>query len=454
MTNTINVINEKFFKNIKEYNMIKKGDKIIAAVSGGADSIFMLHNLHLYREKEDFCISVAHVNHGIRETAKRDEEFVRHLCENLGLEFNVTHVDMHEYATLHGMTDEEAGRYLRYSFFRKLKGKNGKIFLAHNANDQAETVFQRIIRGTGVDGLSAMDYVKNDLFRPILNVKRSEIIDYLYKNDIKYVEDETNSMDIYGRNKIRLKVIPYIEDNFNEGFVDSLLRLSELSKKNMNYVKDNVDNYLKNHYKNNTLDTEALKNENSYFISEVVRAFLKEQLKSIHGIFMNNIDEIAQAIASGTKLNITLKNNINLVLSYDSLYIDEKSKNVAMESEMLIEGINNTSYGEFIIKSNSNYEVSRNCISIDADKLKGNLYIRYRKNGDRFKPIGMENKKKLKDFFIDEKIPRNIRDKTPILCDDEEIVWVAPYRMSENYKVDKNTKNIINICMEDTDGKI
>ncbi len=454
MTNTINVINEKFFKNIKEYNMIKKGDKIIAAVSGGADSIFMLHNLHLYREKEDFCISVAHVNHGIRETAKRDEEFVRHLCENLGLEFNVTHVDMHEYATLHGMTDEEAGRYLRYSFFRKLKGKNGKIFLAHNANDQAETVFQRIIRGTGVDGLSAMDYVKNDLFRPILNVKRSEIIDYLYKNDIKYVEDETNSMDIYGRNKIRLKVIPYIEDNFNEGFVDSLLRLSELSKKNMNYVKDNVDNYLKNHYKNNTLDTEALKNENSYFISEVVRAFLKEQLKSIHGIFMNNIDEIAQAIASGTKLNITLKNNINLVLSYDSLYIDEKSKNAAMEPEMLIEGINNTSYGEFIIKSNSNYEVSRNCISIDADKLKGNLYIRYRKNGDRFKPIGMENKKKLKDFFIDEKIPRNIRDKTPILCDDEEIVWVAPYRMSENYKVDKNTKNIINICMEDTDGKI
>ncbi len=453
MTNTVNLINEKFLKNMREYEMIEKGDKIVAAVSGGADSIFMLYNLYLYKDREDFSIRVAHVNHGVRESAKRDEEFVKQLCEKLDLEFNVIHVNMHEYAIEHRMTDEEAGRYLRYSFFRKLKGKNGKVFLAHNANDQAETVLQRIIRGTGIDGLTAMDYVNNDLYRPILNVRRSEIMDYLQENNIKYVEDETNSMDIYGRNKVRLKVIPYIEDNFNSGFVDSLLRLSELSRKNMSYVKSNVENYLKEHYKDNILDIKALKNQDSYYISEVIRAFLKEELGSIHGIFMDNIDEIVENIVTSTKFKITLKKDANLILSYDNLYIEEQHSTTEMKPEILIEGTKDTAYGRFVIKRNSSYKVSKNCISIDGDKLKGNLLVRYRKEGDRFIPIGMTNQKKLKDFFIDEKIPRNIRDKTPILCDNEEIIWVAPYRMSENYKVDKNTKNIINICMEVTSGK-
>ncbi|MDO5040961.1 MAG: tRNA lysidine(34) synthetase TilS [Peptoniphilus sp.] len=454
MTNTIDRINEKFLKNIQEHTMIKKGDEIVAAVSGGADSVFMLYNLYLYRTREDFSIKVAHVNHGVREGAKRDEEFVKHLCEKFNLEFNVIHVNMHQYATEHKMTDEEAGRYLRYSFFRELRGEGGKIFLAHNADDQAETVLQRIIRGTGIDGLTAMDYVKDDLYRPILNIKRWEIMDYLRENNIGYVEDETNSMDIYGRNKIRLKVIPYIESNLNSGFVDALLRLSELSKKNMNYVKKRAEDYLKEHYRDAVLDIRTLKDQDPYYISEVIRFFLKEELGSIHGIFMDNIDEIVQSIVSGKKFKITLKKDTTLILSYDNLYIEEKHKKTARESERLIEGVNDTPYGRFTIKRNAPYEVWKNCISIDADKVEGDLFVRYRKEGDRFTPLGMKNQKKLKDFFIDEKIPKNIRDKTPILCDNKEIIWIAPHRMSENYKVDKNTKHIISICMEVTSGKI
>lgn len=429
--------------------MIDKNDRIVVAVSGGADSIFMLYNLCEIKDDYNLQIIVAHVNHGVRESASRDEEFVEKVCKKLGVEFFLKKVDMNAYAKENKMTSEEAGRFLRYEFFRNLSKNEDKIFLAHNANDQAETVLQRIIRGTGIEGLGAMDYVKGDLYRPMLNIKREEIIDYINTNKINFVDDETNRMDIYGRNKVRLNIIPYIEDNFNQNFIDSLIRLSDISKGNQGFINSLVNEYLDSNYNNNVLKIKKLRHENNYFISEVVRKFVKLELKTLEGVSQKNISDILYMINNNISSKVTLPQNRNIGISYDSLYIEDKFKNNILEPIVLKYGLNQTPFGNIIISEVKDFYYSDDSISIDKDKIKGKLIIRNRRAGDKFIPLGMTRSKKIKDFFIDEKISRNLRDRIPLICDDEEIIWVAPYRMSSGYKTDKNTKHIINIKLEE-----
>lgn len=446
-------VDKKFLDNIVQFNMLEKGDKVIACVSGGADSIYLLHNLYAIKEMFNLTILVAHVNHGIRDTAKRDEDFVLKTSRDLGLKAKTIRVNMNEYAKEHKLSSEEAGRNLRYEFFRKLSKKHGKIFLAHNANDQAETVLQRIIRGTGIEGLSSMSFVSDGLYRPMLNIRRSEIISYIEENKIKYVEDETNYQTIYARNKIRLNVIPYIEEHFNSGFIDSLLRLSEISTENYLYVKSKVDEYIKNNYKNSVLNVKGLKSERDYFISEVVRQFLRLELGNIDGLSKQNILDTVEIIKNSTSSRVTLPKNISIEISYDSLFIKSEDEDVEFGPIELIEGLNETEIGNIRIKSNSSYRVSDNMISIDQEKIKGKLYIRNKRSGDKFMPFGMKNNKKLKDYFIDEKIDRTKRNFVPIICDDENIIWVSPYRLSEMYSVDRNTRKIMNIILEEIDER-
>lgn len=436
---------EKFLNNIKKFNMIKNGDRVIAAVSGGADSIFLLHNLIELKEYINCDLIVAHVNHGIRETALRDQEFVRDLSKKYKLDFELEKIRMDLYAKENSMTEEEAGRFLRYRFFNKIAGKNGKIFLAHNANDQVETLLQRVIRGTGIEGLAAMDYVANNLYRPMLDIKRSEIIDYLATNNYSFVEDETNKMDIYGRNKIRLNVIPYLKENFNPQVDDAILRLVDLSRENMNFIKELVDKYLDKNYKNGILNIKELRAQNPYFISEILREYLRRELGTIEGISRLNYEIIVQAIIKETSFKSNIVNNNFLEISYDSLYIKDEDKKTFEEEIFLKEGKNETRFGNFELEFNSEYKSGKNIISIDQDKIIGKLRLRYRKAGDKFVPFGMQGYKKLKDFFIDEKIEKYKRDKIAILTDDENIIWIVPYRMDNRYKLSRDSKNILNI---------
>lgn len=436
---------EKFLNNIKKFNMIKDDDRVIAAVSGGADSIFLLHNLIELKEYINFDLIVAHVNHGIRETALRDQEFVRDLSKNYKLDFELEKIRMDLYAKENSMTEEEAGRFLRYKFFNTIAGENGKIFLAHNANDQVETLLQRVIRGTGIEGLTAMDYVSNNLYRPMLDIKRSEIIDYLATNNYSFVEDETNQMDIYGRNKIRLNVIPYLKENFNPQVDDAILRLVDLSRENMNFIKELVDKYLDKNYKNGILNIKELRAQNPYFISEILREYLRRELGTIEGISRLNYEIIVQAIIKETSFKSNIVNNNFLEISYDSLYIKDEDKKTFEEEIFLKEGKNETSFGNFELEFNSEYKSGKNIISIDQDKIVGKLRLRYRKAGDKFVPFGMQGYKKLKDFFIDEKIEKYKRDKIAILTDDENIIWIVPYRMDNRYRLSKDSKNILNI---------
>ncbi|HPP31543.1 MAG TPA: tRNA lysidine(34) synthetase TilS [Soehngenia sp.] len=221
---------DKFYENIIEYNLINKNDNIVAGISGGIDSVVLFDLLVRLMNIIDYNLYVAHVNHGVRgDEADRDERFVEKLSQRYNIPFYSRKVDMNGYAKEKKISSEEAGRILRYEFFRKILNDvgGGKIAVAHNKNDQAETVMLRIIRGTGIDGLRGMQFQTQDIIRPILNIKRNELEEYLTAHKLDHVEDYTNVETVYQRNKIRLELFPYIEENFNPNIVDSLYRLSK-----------------------------------------------------------------------------------------------------------------------------------------------------------------------------------------------------------------------------------
>jgi tRNA(Ile)-lysidine synthase len=227
-------------KTIKENNMFDKGDRVIVAVSGGPDSITLLHILYKLREELSISIFVAHINHCLRgEESDKDEEYVKKFCENLNIEFSSKRVNIDEIAKVKNISSESAGREARYEFFKELRKKFSaqKVAIAHNANDQAETILMRIMRGTGTEGLIGIKPVRDAVFvRPLINSTRNQIEEYCLKNNLSPRIDKTNLEAIYARNKVRLQLIPYIQHNFNKDIINVLNRLSYTAKVDNEYL--------------------------------------------------------------------------------------------------------------------------------------------------------------------------------------------------------------------------
>lgn len=226
----------KFMNSIKEKNLVNEKDTVILGVSGGPDSVCMLHMFYRYVERKDISLIVAHINHGLRgEESDNDEKIVRRLAETAGFDIRCFYPDVKGAASERGETIEEAARAERYKAFfslqeelKETKKTPVKIAVAHNLNDQAETVLQRIIRGTGPDGLSGMEYMREDgLIRPLLGIYREEIEQYVEDYGLDSCKDVTNDETRYTRNRIRNKLIPFLEEEFNPSIIDSLARLAE-----------------------------------------------------------------------------------------------------------------------------------------------------------------------------------------------------------------------------------
>lgn len=239
---------EKVLETIKKYKLIENGDKIVLGVSGGPDSIAMLSILdEIRKEKElEFEIVVAHVNHMIREEAREDEEFVRKFCEKKNIEFHAKSIDVQKLANTNKIGTEEAGRNVRYEFFKEVMKQTGanKIAVAHNKNDKIETMIMNVLRGSGIAGLKGMEVKRDYYIRPLLECERTEIETYCEEQNIEARIDKTNFETIYTRNKIRNVVIPYIQREFNPNLIDTMDRLSSLVKEEEEYFEKIVkENY-------------------------------------------------------------------------------------------------------------------------------------------------------------------------------------------------------------------
>jgi len=456
---------EKVINTIEKNTMFNKGDKVIVAVSGGPDSICLLHLLNQLSKQLEITLIVAHVNHCLRGVeADKDQEFVHNFCEDFKIECYSKRIDVNKIAEINNVSGETAGRDARYEYFNELKDKfkANKIALAHNANDQAETIFMRIIRGTGLEGLTGIKPVRDHVFvRPLINITRNEIEEYCSINNIIPRIDKTNLETIYTRNKIRLELIPYIEKNFNSDIINGLIRLGDTAKKDNDFIEKQVELSYKKHChikpEKVIIKSEAF-NEDEAVLSRIIRRTFLEVNGNLYNFEKIHIYDIINIQKQGTGKEITLPGAINAINDYGDIIITKEKKSSEVEKYKFTLHIDEENRIQHIGKNITlkvldynkklNFTDKPNIRNFDFDKIKGDIVVRNRKDGDKFIPFGMKGTKKLKELLIDLKVKKSERSKIPLICFGEDIAWIVGYRISDKFKITDSTKHILQIKLE------
>ncbi len=308
---------DKVIKTINKYNLIQNGDRIVIGVSGGPDSICLLHILNKIKEQYNIQLFVAHINHMIRENAKIDEEYVKKFCKDLDIPVYVKHIEVLDIAKQQKIGTEEAGRNARYEFFDEIlkKTNSNKIAIAHNSNDKAETVIMNILRGSGISGLKGIEPQReNKYIRPLIECTRDEIEKYCKQNNLETRHDESNDENVYSRNKIRNIVIPYIKKEFNNNIINTINRLSEVATEESEYINKIVEK----EYNNICIKAEAdsieldLKKFNSLDIvikRRMILYVINKLQNHTKGIERTNIEDIIKLCSNnvGNKFLIPTK---------------------------------------------------------------------------------------------------------------------------------------------------
>lgn len=457
---------------IKENSMIQSGDKVLVALSGGPDSVCLLHILSELRDLLHIEVYAAHVNHCLRgESALKDEAYVKNLCKILNIKCFVKRVDINKISKERNISTEMAGREERYKFFEELKNENllDKIAIAHNANDQAETLIMRALRGTGIEGLVGIKPVRDGFFiRPILILRRNEIEKYCENNDLNPRIDETNLEDIYSRNKIRLKAIPFIENNFNPDIVTTLNRLAYSCSKDVEFIQEEVEKRFPNlciKEKNGITIKEEAFDEKEALLTRIIKKALVEVSSKHNNFELKHIYDIIDLKHKGTGKQINITNGIVALNEYGQIKIKLINSQKIKENKVL--NLENIKYEldknqkvviedsilgkyELIVedfKKGEKFSRDRFIKSFDYDKI-SNIDIRFRQNGDKIIPLGMKSSKKLKDIFINNKVPKEERDFIPLVLFNNEIAWVIGFNVSETFKVTNKTKKVIKITFK------
>lgn len=293
------MLKEEVLKTIETYNLIEKNDKIVIGVSGGPDSICLLHVLYGLKEKLGIEIVVAHVNHMLRDVADLETEYVQSFCKKLGIECYVKKADILEISKTQKKGTEEVGRQVRYDFFDEVakKTNSNKIATAHNSNDRAETVILNILRGSGLSGLKGIEPIRdNKYIRPLINTDRQDIENYCNDNKLEPKYDKTNNENIYTRNKVRNTVIPYIKKEFNPNIIKTINRLSSLATEENEYLqaitKQEFENLLIKKTENIILDLHKFNSLNLVIKRRLILYTINEVLHTTNGIEKVNIDDI------------------------------------------------------------------------------------------------------------------------------------------------------------------
>ena len=457
---------------IKDNNLINPKDRILIALSGGPDSVCLLNILYNLKGELDIEIGAAHLNHMLRdEEAFQDEEYVKNLCKSFNIPCFVKRVDINKYSKENKMSSEMAGRDARYNFFDEVIKEHGynKIATAHNANDQAETILFRLMRGTGIEGLCGIKVSRDKIIRPILCLSRKEVEEYIEVTNLKPRIDKTNFEKIYNRNKIRLDILPYIKENFNEDIIQTLNRMSVLLQKDNEFIEKSARSFYEKYcveQQDYFIIKKKMFDNHEAVVTRVIRYALTNFSKTHYDFEMKHIYDICNLAKNNSGKVIDLPNKIYAENIYGDIYIKERiiNNNIHVKQEIVKQEIKinkdnidgkkiafQNNIIEFSVSNNdSNLNLKLNTLTkyFDFDKINNFISLRNRKNGDKIIPLGMSGSKKLKDIFIDMKIPKEERDCVPLLCFDENISWIVGLRVSEEYKITNKTKNILKVIVK------
>lgn len=435
----------KFYDALRKYNMISPGDRILVGVSGGADSMCLLHILYSLKDELDITVSAAHVNHMIRGAeADRDEETVRQFCKELDIPFYCTRIDIPKLAREQNLGTELCARNERYRYFNSLEFD--KIATAHTGSDCIETMLMNLSRGASLKGLCSIPPVRGNIIRPLILFTRSDTEKYCEQNNIKYVIDSTNLTEDYTRNKYRLSVLALLK-NINVSFEQNALRCLAGIREDEEYLEGESDILFNKAFipEKEALSTAFLKDSPKPPVTRVIRRYLDDVL---HTEFdAEHINTIFENINSD--FSLTLPGNIEVQCTDGILKRKEICRIFDSPESITVDNYNNFScrFGDTNIEISSvnNGEISENETVIDSDKIKGNLIIRSRNSGDKIFLSRYHCNKKLKQLFTECKISPEKRNLIPVICDSENIICVAGIGTSAKYTADKNTKNFLKI---------
>ncbi|GAB6012621.1 tRNA lysidine(34) synthetase TilS [Viscerimonas tarda] len=438
--NTMQLL-ETVEKYISAHRLLIPHERVIIGVSGGGDSMALLHILNALGYK---CI-VAHCNFHLRgEESDRDETFVRSYCAENSFEFHSVSFDTYACMKEKAVSLEMAARELRYNWFEEISQKHGvsKIAVAHHLDDSVETFLINLVRGTGIKGLTGISPENGKIIRPLLCLTRSELLDYLSENSLSFVEDSSNAEDVYLRNKIRLNIIPLLKEinpSINRTINQTSLHLQAIDAIYRQHISEIIDKV----FRNNEIDIQLLME------SENPESVLFEIL---HPYSFNaaTIGNVLQS-ANGLSGKVFFADNYRLVKDRNKFileekagkkagyfYIDEDTTTINTPVKLVIE--QRKKEKDFRPEKNSNK------IAVDKSTLTFPLHIRKWKQGDRFIPFGMKGSKKLSDYFSDHKFSLIDKENTWLLCNaDDSIIWIIGERADERFKVSGSSVDILEI---------
>jgi len=415
----------KVIEFIEKNSMISKGNTVLAAVSGGADSVCMLHILLELSKEHNFTVCAAHFNHMLRgEEADRDEAFVRELCTSLGVPFYAGRGDVAAFAKEQGKSTEESARIMRYNFLHKTAAETGaaKIATAHNADDNAETVILNLARGTGLAGLRGIPPVRDNIIRPILCLTREDVENYLALNSINYVTDSSNLEDVYSRNKLRHRVMPVLQE-LNPRFAESIMRTGDIIRQDEDYLSAESDRIIAENAKDNRISSSLLLKLPKSLSSRIIRKMANSGLSAS---LVDDVLSLCKSNSPSAQLDIpgivvrreydelvfgdpevTTFQETTLILG-ESVHIPELRLEISLEESVYTPNIHK-SFTEYLFKTADVY---------------GKITIRPRKTGDKLKLRDTRCTKTLKKLFTEKHIPAIYREIQPVIADEMGVLGV------------------------------
>ncbi len=455
---------QKIKKNTEKFHMLSPQAGVLVGLSGGADSVALLEVLCRMREELSLRLFAVYVHHGIRPSAQKDAAFCELLCKRKNVEFVCEKVDAQSFAKEQAVTLEEAGRTLRYEIFEKYRILKGLdvIAVGHHKNDQAETMLFQLFRGSGIKGLSGIPYQRGHVIRPLLFVSRKEIETFLKEKGLDYITDETNLLDIYSRNKIRHHIIPAAEE-ICAGALDNMSRASMLLREVQDFMEKESDAFLKKyaHYEEKQISFSVTDFKECHMALQkyIVMTVIEELTGHRKDITGKHIESILELLEKDGEKSIDLPYGYFVKKQYNTLFFAESRGNTAEQKQISITPGNtyNLPDGRYLevslIKDNNFQNIPKSdCIKwFDYDKIFHTLLVRTRQPGDYLTIDEKESRKSLQDYFINEKVPKSIRDNVFVLADGHHVLWVLGKRISTHYKVTDNTKQILQIHIGGTE---
>jgi tRNA(Ile)-lysidine synthase len=443
-------------KTVTRFNLLGRGEKVLVACSGGADSTALVAILRELQDEYALRLALAHFNHRLRRGAAADERFVIELARSLGLPLYLRREDIRAYARERGMNLEEAGRERRYTFLREAAVRIGasKIATAHTLTDQAETVLMRILRGSGPAGLSGIGPCLDGLIiRPLIEVERPEVEAYLRARKMPCREDETNRDLRYLRNRVRRRLIPYLQRNFEPEVVGHLGRLAEICREEEavweKVTRAELKRVVSRKEGDVVLDAGRLPGLGPALGRRSIRAYLREVRGDLRRISFRDIEAV-RGLAEGREAVLPG----GLVLRREKGLISVKKRSVPPvrfeykwdgRTKLVIPEIGLSFVGKKVLKKSAgqmSYDDERRAF-LDAARICFPIVVRRRSEGDRYRPLGAPGRKKLKEIMRARGIAAGDRDRLPVFLSGGEIVWVPGLPVADAFNVRPQTKNIL-----------